>query len=268
MLDDTLLSKFIERFFGYGNLDAPNWYIGMEEGGGDKDAELAWPEIAARLQVWHEMGALKVIGLRDFHDKVARLIASERKLLSKAPINRWFMNRMIAVGPPIQRTWGGLIRIDLSLGGKSNIETDDIRESQQSDFGTLTGGQCLLELLPLPKPSLTDWPYKDLSDIEYLKNFVSYKEKILDDRVAGIRELIKGRQTKPKNVFFYGSTYTKHWENVAGGVNWKDGDSKSPLRHAFDGTTNYYIVRHPARTILKSYFNAVGKFARQRSDSN
>ena len=34
MLDDKLLESYMKTFFGYGNLHADYWFIGMEEGGG------------------------------------------------------------------------------------------------------------------------------------------------------------------------------------------------------------------------------------------
>lgn len=41
-LDDTLLEEFVQGFYGYDNLSAPCWFVGMEEGGGnsaeDRDA--------------------------------------------------------------------------------------------------------------------------------------------------------------------------------------------------------------------------------------
>ncbi len=33
MLDDHLLQDFIDGFYGYGNYNAPYWFVGMEGGG-------------------------------------------------------------------------------------------------------------------------------------------------------------------------------------------------------------------------------------------
>jgi hypothetical protein len=265
LLDDIILRKFITGFFGYGNLNATDWFIGMEEGGGDKDPKLALPEIASRLQVWQEMGEKKVICVRDFHNTVAEQIAEDGRLQNKAAINRWFKNKSNKRGSPIQPTWGALIKIQLAVNGKNDSTVDDIRNNQQFDFGLLTSGQCLLELLPLPKPGLGAWPYKDISSIDFLKKFDSYREKIIDNRVTGIRNLIKGRTSKPKNVFFYGVGYTEHWEQIAGRSFSIEHYLEVPIAHTFDGTTHYYVVRHPAARNKSGYFDAVGKFARQNS---
>jgi hypothetical protein len=263
MLDDILLGKFIKGFFGYGNLNASDWFIGMEEGGGDNNPQLALPEIASRLQVWQEMGEKKVICLCDFHNKVAERIADDGRLQNKAAVNRWFKNKSNNRDSPIQSTWGALIKIQLAVNGKNDIALKDIRKIQQSDFGLLTSGQCLLELLPLPKPGLAAWPYKDISSIDFLKEIDSYRKKIIDDRVSGIRDLINGRTTKPKNVFFYGVGYAKHWEKVADRSFSKENYLGVPIAHTFDGTTHYYVVRHPAARNGRCYFDTVGKFARQ-----
>ena len=47
MIDRDLLHEYIERFFGYGNLSAKYWFVGLEEGGDDHLALLQ-----KRLAVW------------------------------------------------------------------------------------------------------------------------------------------------------------------------------------------------------------------------
>ncbi len=42
VLDSELLENFIQTFVGYGNADAPYWYVGMEEGGDSTGASRGW----------------------------------------------------------------------------------------------------------------------------------------------------------------------------------------------------------------------------------
>lgn len=37
MLDSEVLDQFCQQFFGYGELTAPIWFIGMEEGGANDE---------------------------------------------------------------------------------------------------------------------------------------------------------------------------------------------------------------------------------------
>ena len=51
MLDSELVEHFIVNFVGYGNVAAPYWFIGMEEGGDSSDESLAH-----RLSLWRDRG--------------------------------------------------------------------------------------------------------------------------------------------------------------------------------------------------------------------
>ena len=61
MLDNNLLTDFAYNFFGYGNLSAPIWFVGMEEGGGNTK-----PEIAARLDQWVAHNRAPVVDIQSF----------------------------------------------------------------------------------------------------------------------------------------------------------------------------------------------------------
>ncbi|MBC8136283.1 MAG: hypothetical protein H8F28_10385 [Fibrella sp.] len=40
-LNNDQTQEFCNGFLGYGNLSAPLWFIGMEEGGGKSESEIA-----------------------------------------------------------------------------------------------------------------------------------------------------------------------------------------------------------------------------------
>lgn len=58
--DDELLLAYMDGFYGYGNYQAPYWFVGMEEGGGDSSAD-----VSSRLKIWNERGRQE---LEDLHE--------------------------------------------------------------------------------------------------------------------------------------------------------------------------------------------------------
>jgi hypothetical protein len=50
MLNDQLLEAFMSGFYGFGNYQARYWFIGMEEGGGNKP-----DDIARQLDIWDKI---------------------------------------------------------------------------------------------------------------------------------------------------------------------------------------------------------------------
>ena len=65
MFDQDLLTAFCEQFYGYGDLSAPVWFIGMEEGGG-----ATHQEVIHRLSAWHELGRPPTAEVHDFHARI------------------------------------------------------------------------------------------------------------------------------------------------------------------------------------------------------
>ena len=65
MLDNDLIDEFINKFYGYGNLNSDLWFVGMEEGGGN-----SFEEINTRLNIWSDRGKKTVEDLVDYHFKI------------------------------------------------------------------------------------------------------------------------------------------------------------------------------------------------------
>ena len=57
-----MLERFIYKFYGSGNFAGNYWFIGMEEGGGDK-----LEEVLNRLNVWKDLGEQELVDTADFH---------------------------------------------------------------------------------------------------------------------------------------------------------------------------------------------------------
>lgn len=218
MLDDKSLKSFINKFFGYGDLNASIWFIGMEEGGGKCEKE-----IANRLAAWVRRGKLQVDDLAQFHHEFGD------------------SSRFID-GANIQTTWKELIRVMLLLEGKPS-DRETIRNYQINELGRMDGAVALLELMPLPKPSVKSWPYDAWTSPDTfpeLRSIAAYETAVRPNRIDAIRKLIQ--QHAPKVVVFYGKKFKPHWESICGG---KFQANDFPMRLAAEPTT-FMLLPHPA----------------------
>jgi hypothetical protein len=162
LFDDQLLSKFIQNFYGYGNYSGQFWFIGMEEGGGN-----SFSEINTRLAVWANRGKNELEDLAEYHKDIGLM--------------HWFKEK-----PRLQTTWNKLIRILLSSSGQ--IPTiEQVREYQQTLLGRLIGDTCLLELLPLPSPSIEQWVYAQYSQLPYLRDRETYRKECIKTRIIHLQ---------------------------------------------------------------------------------
>ena len=96
MKENQLLVNFATNFFGYGNLKAPYWFVGFEEGflpGTPKRCLL--PQAIVRARVWSCFGERCVLDIKEYHDKVANFHGIE-------DFNKWFCQDSL---PPSQSTW-------------------------------------------------------------------------------------------------------------------------------------------------------------------
>jgi hypothetical protein len=230
MLNDELLSEFIQSFYGYGNYRGQFWFIGMEEGGGS-----SFSDISTRLNAWSNRDKKELEDLKEYHDCIG--------------VKNLFNDK-----PQLQPTWNKLIRILLS--SREGIPTtEQVRAYQKNKLGRLSGETCLLELLPLPSPSIGQWIYAQHSKLPYLLDRESYRLNSISSRITDLQDRI--RRYQPKVVIFYGLSYQEHWTKIAG-IDFKlnsdgiyVGESESTL---------FVITKHPAARGMKNeYFHQVGK---------
>lgn len=92
-ISPDLLDAFTQRFAGYGNAQAPVWFIGMEEGSGQSLAELR-----RRVEAWAERGCRTLEDLPSYHHAIG---------LPRHFVSPW----------PLQRTWTPLLRFLLAWRG-------------------------------------------------------------------------------------------------------------------------------------------------------
>ncbi|WP_242046609.1 hypothetical protein [Cylindrospermum sp. FACHB-282] len=208
-LNDELVQKRIDTFYGYGNYKGKYWFIGMEEAGGED-----FNDINDRINIWATRGQKEIDDVAKYHEDMGAWDAK------------------------IQNTWKGLIRITLSANGKENIDTEDVRQYQVNKLGREDKETCLLELLPLPSPSINNWIYGKHSKIPFLSDRDTYRNYCIEKRINHISQRIKKYQ--PKAVVFYGMGYEYYWRKVT--------DIASSLSSFAALRLTHFVLEPPARS--------------------
>ena len=155
------------NFFGYGNLKAPYWFVGFEEGFPPPrmtNIEMLH-QAKVRAKTWSKFRGRQVLDIRQYHKALPHRGRDFRRL------NQWFR---VSPPPLIQPTWRGLIYLLLTLVNDTSLKsarrirnstsrgeriTERIRDYQRSCWGCENGRACLLEMYGLPNPSATCWLY-------------------------------------------------------------------------------------------------------------
>ncbi|MGB7412652.1 MAG: hypothetical protein WA902_00450 [Thermosynechococcaceae cyanobacterium] len=230
LFDDKLLSDFVQNFYGYGNYSGQFWFIGMEEGGGN-----SFPEINTRLTAWANRGKSELEDLAEYHNDIG--------------VMNWFTDK-----PKLQPTWNKLIRILLSSSGKLPT-TEQVREYQKTLLGRLIGDTSLLELLPLPSPSIGQWLYAQYSQLPYLEDREAYRQECIEFRITHLQDRIN--QYRPKAVIFYSLSYQEYWKKIAG-VDFHQNSAK--IYFGRNESTLFVMTKHPAaQGVTSDYFHQVGQ---------
>lgn len=236
-LDINLFHRFVTEFFGYGDLSAPLWFVGMEEGG-----ETSLGHLLRTLENWKAEGCSPTINI-----------------VREGEPSIWFSSER----PPIQRTWRQIIRSTLIACGATLAETDAeaVRRYQRDFLGRPNTKICLLELMPLPSRNLAIWPYSDMIQIDYMQSRSAYMDELLPARIATLRHLIE--KHKPKAVIFYGASYLSHWKAIAGAdVEWTQGQSFGVS--CVSGEMPFFSVKHPTAFGVKdAIFTELGNTLRK-----
>ncbi|HST03829.1 MAG TPA: hypothetical protein VLQ48_03750 [Chloroflexia bacterium] len=234
--DPRLLTEFIDTFYGYGTYSAPFWFVGMEEGGGH-----TLEENLRKVTNWHNHGC-KELGsfMADSQSGVA---------------TRWFCNH-----PPVQSTWGKLIRILLAAQGRQHITADHLRDYQRDHLARSNGDTCLLELLPLPSPTTGHWLFDEYAGLPQLKTRDAYKEYYGRLRALHIAQRVQ--EHGPAVVIFYSfdSWYRQYWELIAGVPFVEQSGPQGTFYFASNSRTSFAIVKHPvSRGLTNHYWHWVGE---------
>ncbi|MEH1886716.1 hypothetical protein [Nostoc sp.] len=227
--NDELLKERVDAFYGYGNYEGHYWFIGMEERGED------FQDIEKRINIWSNRGKCEIDDVAEYH----------------IDMETWDAR--------IQPTWNKLIRIVLSAKGTGNIDIEDVRKYQINELARKYKETCLLELLPLPSPSLKHWVYGEYSKLTFLSNRDTYENYCLEKRINHISQTIKEHQ--PKTVVFYGTGYEYSWRRITEKIT----DVEfSPTSEGFlicqNSQTVFVIAKHPVtRGVTSEYFHNIGR---------
>lgn len=227
---DTDLDKFAHHFIGYGNLDSPLWFIGMEEGGGNSKEE-----IELRLKAWKDLNCPNVTDICDFHERI------EHGFLFKGKVK-------------LQKTWAKLIAFQLSLIGLESSK-EELRTFQRDNLGRSDSNNALLELMPLPSPGIKKWFYNSFSTLPYLESRKKYFNEMIDMRILMLQREIN--KYKPRIVLFYGFGYNDYWNKIAGLQ--CELHSEEEIYLGIRDNICFVITKHPVSFIEKEYFEKVGK---------
>ena len=158
----------------------------------------------------------------------------------------------------LQPTWKQLIRMHRLAYGQGD-SLDEMVDFQQSSFGSINGETCVIELLPLPSPSLKVWHYSAWSKIPWLASREEYTAHLLQRRITDIQKAIKKYQ--PAVVVCYGSTWLPRWRLLSRS-NFGQAINGQLMSSVQDGVT-YYVVRHPVRE-SDAHFRQIGMYLRAR----
>jgi hypothetical protein len=167
-------------------------------------------------------------------------------------VQKWFQKNA-----PLQPTWNRLIRVLLATkGGFSDKEI--VRKYQIEKLGRSNGEVCLLELLPLPSPTISHWMYSEHSDSPILSTREVYTQTIGKKRSEILTKLILEHQ--PRIVMFYGIGYLDWWRKIS------QIELLPKMLHnkvAYFGKLNstaIAISQHPVATgVSLNYFHEIGQ---------
>lgn len=231
ILDDKTTEAFIDRFFGYGNWTAPVWFIGMEEGGGG-----TIQEVRRRIETWKTRGSRDLEDLVEYHFAIG-------------------LTKHVGPRATLQPTWSKLVSVLLGMNG-GPATSEHVREFQATKLGRRDGSTCLVELFPLPSPSLDAWIYASATTIPYLAARETYCTHVVRHRIAAIRERLT--QHQPAAIVFLGLSYVHFWSQIAGtSLLPRPGDALALARTKH---TTFIAAKHPvARGVTNAYFRSVGE---------
>ena len=199
-------------FVGYGNLDGPVWFLGMEEGGGGEER--------IRIQSNFE----RIEDLRDAH------------------VNKMGITRHHCGNRVLQSTWKRMCHIMLSLAGVP-YDVSTLRTYQANHLGSFGGDTLVTELMPVAKSNIRDWPYGKL--IPMFRDRNHYYEEVLPARLLRFTDLVSTYQ--PRLIVAYGRSYWKHYELIVGPIEFQD---SGRFRYGKNGQTAIVLTDHfTARTM-------------------
>jgi len=238
------LGSFMEGFYGYGNFEAPYWFVGIEEAGEDTHSY-----IRTRVDRWAKQGG-ELVDLR---------------LFNKIEWYEYFEGNH----PKLQNTWHPLIRLLLNIQGfkPRHINSNRhqiLRSYQATKLGGKNSETCLVELFPLPCSSNKNshWIYTKYkknfpflaTKSSYESHFKNYRIKILSDKI---------QKFNPKLVVFNGLTYINQWNFISGTNLSQKNINNNNFYISKIGNTTFVAINHSSTRLPNKYFDIIGTYLRR-----
>jgi hypothetical protein len=198
------------KFLGFGNPRAEAVFIGMEEG------LTLPPPLDEQLVV------------RSAFTPMIDLAES-----AKAHLERFLSGDR----PPIQPTWNLIIRILLALEGNRDASADQVRSYQRDRLGRTHERGALLELLPLPAPGISEWPYAELFPAYETRD--RYRDDQMPKRIALLSEHLS---YGPRIVVAYGSQYWDDFKKLF--PRHREWQRSGPFALSEDSVTRVILTPH------------------------
>lgn len=221
-------------FLGYGNPRAPVVFVGMEEGLTET------PDYPLLAQLKDRAKLEPLVDLRDSRVHPDKYLRGSR--------------------PPIQRTWGVLIRVMLALEKNLAPSNDQIRFYQRDKLGDVRGDSALLELLPLPSRSMLNWAPYD----EYFPEFRTrdaYRAIMTKRRISALEaHLVYG----PKLVVAYGSGYWPEYRAIFPSI--KTWTTSGAFKHGRSGKNTVILMPHPVARTMNGQLTVLSTLIAQVSE--
>jgi hypothetical protein len=196
LIQEKPLQHWIDHFYGYGSWQAPIWFIGYEEGGGD-----APEEVAEKLNYFYKAHAnaesTTLCDIRELYQHVAFRVEGPRA----EKFSNLYDYRFGAKTKTLHGAWKNLIAFQHAFRNK---KVPNLLSYQKNTFLTSSSREALLQLYPLPAHNHA-WYYSwlDLSPkFKFLKTRALYEAHVFPERMKNILTNIK--TYKPEVVVMYG----------------------------------------------------------------
>ncbi|HEY8936710.1 MAG TPA: hypothetical protein VIM65_15885 [Cyclobacteriaceae bacterium] len=195
MIDAVKLKHWIDNFYGYGSWDAPIWFVGYEEGGGDLPEEVN--EKLNYFFMHHSLSnEATLCDIRALYREVAFRIEGPRAEVFANLYEHRFDQSAVIHG-----YWKNLIAF---VHGYHNRKLSDPLKYQRISFASSASHEAWIQFYPLPSPNNHAWYYAwlDLPAFDFLKSRDRYQQHVYKQRIETILKNIN--MHKPQVVLMYG----------------------------------------------------------------
>jgi hypothetical protein len=244
-IEEKALKHWIDNFYGYGTWQAPFWFVGYEEGGGELPEE-----VADKFNYFQKVDARTGGTLCDIRDLYAHVAYRDDGPKSNLFTNLYeYRFESNAVQNSI---WKNLISF---VHGYRGLKLPDLLVYQKQTFASPSiQSEALIPLYPLPSSHNHAWYYSwlDLPQLSFLKSRALYQEHVYQRRMHSILSNISTH--KPEVVLMYGmnniETLKKSFQEFFQGVKFKMNKATKlqiPQHHRADlrGTTVLITTQIP-----------------------